>query len=70
MKVLRVIRLETAPNGGVHLVTEGGHSVIVTRKTDSYSAARVVCVTAQEVPDRHILGVEALPKRGADPALF
>jgi hypothetical protein len=50
--------------------SQGGDRVIVTRKTDGYSAARVVCVTEQEVPDRHILGVEALPKRGADPALF
>jgi hypothetical protein len=41
MKVLRVIRIETAPGGAVHLVTEGGDRVIVTRRTDGYSAARV-----------------------------
>jgi hypothetical protein len=70
MKVLRVIRIETAPDGAVHLVTEGGERVIVTRKTDGYSAARVVSVIEQEVPARHVLGVEALPKRGAEPALF
>jgi hypothetical protein len=70
MKVLRVIRIETAPDGAVHLVTEGGDRVIVTRKSDGYSAARVVAVTEQEVPDRHLLSVEALPKRGADSALF
>ena len=70
MKVLRVIRIETAPDGAVHLITEGGDRVIVTRKPDGYSAVRVVAVTEQEVPDRHLLSVEALPKRGADPALF
>lgn len=70
MRVLRVIRIETAPDGAVHLVTEGGDRVIVTRKTDGYSAARVVRTTEEEVADRHLLGVEALPKRGAAPALF
>ena len=70
MKVLRVIRIETAPDGAVHLVTEGGDRVIVRRKTDGYSAARVVCVVEEEVAGRHLLSVEALPTRGAAPALF
>ena len=70
MKVLRVIRIETAPNGAVHLITKGGDRVIVVRKTDGYSMTRVVGTLEEEVADRHILGVEALPKRGADPALF
>jgi hypothetical protein len=70
MKVLRVIRIETALDGAVHLITEAGDRVIVVRKTDGYSMARVVGTLEEEVADRHILGVEALPKRGADPALF
>lgn len=70
MKVLRVIRIETAPEGAVHLITEGGDRVIVIRKTDGYSMARVVGTLEEEVHDRHLLNVEALPKRGADPALF
>jgi hypothetical protein len=70
MKVLRVIRIETAPDGAVHLITESGDRVIVVRKTDGYSAARVVGTLEDEGPDRHLLGVEALPKRGDAPALF
>ncbi len=70
MKVLRVIRIETAPNGAVHLITEAGDRVIVTRKSDGYSAARVVDTLDEEVADRHLLNVEALPKRGESPALF
>ncbi len=30
MKALRVIRIETAPDGAVHLVTEGGDRVSVS----------------------------------------
>ena len=59
MKVLRVIRIETAPDGAVHLITEGGDRVIITRKADGYSAARVVSVTEQEVPDRHVRTIAA-----------
>jgi hypothetical protein len=70
MRVLRVIRIETAPNGAVHLITEAGDRVIVTRKSDGYSAARVVGTLEEEVTDRHLLSVEMLPKRGAAPALF
>jgi hypothetical protein len=70
MKVLRVIRIETAPDGAVHLVTEGGDRVIVTRKSDGYSSARVVGTLEEEVADRHLLNVEVLPKRGEDPTLF
>ena len=70
MKVLRVIRIETAPDGAVHLITEDGDRVIVVRKTNGYSAARVVGTAEEEVADRHLLSVEVLPKRGADPALF
>jgi hypothetical protein len=70
MRVLRVIRIETAPDGAVHLVTEGGDRVIVVRKTDGYSAARVVRADEEEVADRHLLSVEILPTRDAAPALF
>jgi hypothetical protein len=70
MKVLRVIRIETARDGAVHLITEGGDRVIVVRKTDGYSAARVVGTLEEEVADRHLLSVEALPKRGDAPTLF
>ncbi|WP_437656617.1 hypothetical protein [Sorangium sp. So ce1182] len=70
MKVLRVIRIETAPGGAVHLVTEAGERVIVTRESDEYSVARVVSVLEREVSVRCILSAEALPKRGAEPALF
>jgi hypothetical protein len=70
VKVLRVIRIETACDGAVHLITEGSDRVIVTRKTDGYSAARVIAATEEEVADRHLLAVEALPKRGASPTLF
>ncbi|KYF70811.1 hypothetical protein [Sorangium cellulosum] len=70
MKVLRVIRIETAPGGAVHLITEAGERVIVRRKeAEGYSTARVVSV-AEEVAARHLLTVEALPRRGAEPALF
>jgi hypothetical protein len=61
MKVLRVIRIETAPDNSVHLITEGGDRVIVTRKTDGYSAARVVGTAEEEAAERHILGVDGLP---------
>jgi predicted chitinase len=40
MKVLRVIRIETAPGGTVHLVTDGGDHVSVTRRANGYSAAQ------------------------------
>ncbi|WP_437656759.1 hypothetical protein [Sorangium sp. So ce1182] len=71
MKVLRVIRIETAPGGAVHLVTEAGERVIVRRKEiEGYSSVRVVGATEEEVADRHLLTVEALPRRGAGPALF
>lgn len=70
MRVLRVIRIETAPDGAVHLITEGGDRVIIVRKTDGYSMARVVGTLEEEVADRHLLGVDGLPRRGADPALF
>jgi hypothetical protein len=70
MKVLRVIRIETAPDGVVHLITEGGDRVIVVRKTDGYSMARVVGTLEEELTDGHLLGVEALPTRGGAPTLF
>ena len=71
MKVLRVIGIETTPGGAVHLITEAGKRVIVCRKeTEGYSTARVVSVAEEEVADRHLLTVEALPRRGAGPALF
>ncbi|WP_437778980.1 hypothetical protein [Sorangium sp. So ce1097] len=71
MKVLRVIRIETALGGVVHLITEAGERVIVRRKeTEGYSTARVVGVAEEEVAERHLLTVEALPRRGAEPALF
>jgi hypothetical protein len=70
MKALRVIRLETAPDGSVHLITEGGERVIVIRRTDGYSSARVVGVDEEKVAERHLLSVEVLPKRGTSPALF
>ena len=70
MKILRVIRIETARDGAVHLITEGGDRVIVTRKSDGYSAVRVVSTDEQEDADRHLLSVEALPKRGESPTLF
>ncbi|WP_437840043.1 hypothetical protein [Sorangium sp. So ce1153] len=71
MKVLRVIRIETAPGGAVHLITEAGERVIVRRKeAEGYSTARVVSVAEEEVAAPHLLTVEALPRRGAEPALF
>ncbi|WP_437972236.1 hypothetical protein WMF04_24355 [Sorangium sp. So ce260] len=71
MKVLRVIRIETAPGGAVHLITEAGERVIVRRKEiEGYSSVRVVGATEEEVADRHLLTVEALPPRGAGPALL
>ncbi|WP_437589005.1 hypothetical protein [Sorangium sp. So ce1000] len=71
MNVLRVIRIETAPGGAVHLITEAGERIIVRRREDDgYSTARVVRTTEEEVADRHLLTVEALPRRGAEPALF
>ncbi|WP_438033704.1 hypothetical protein [Sorangium sp. So ce204] len=71
MKVLRVVRIETAPGGTVHLITEAGERVIVRRgKIEGYSTVRIVKVTEEEVADRHILSAEALPKRGAGPAVF
>lgn len=70
MRELRVVRIETAPNGTAHLITEGGDRVIVTRKSEGYSMARVTSVTEEEVADRHLFSVETLPERGADPALF
>lgn len=71
MKVLRVIRIETAPGGALHLVTEGGERIVVRRSDDErYSTVRVVRATEEEVADRHLLTVEALPRRGAEPALF
>lgn len=71
MMVLRVIRIETAPGGAVHLITEAGERAIVRRREiEGYSTVRIVRVTEEEVADRHILSVEALPKRGAGPAVF
>ena len=70
MKVLHVICIETAPDGAVHLITEGGDRVIVVRKTDGYSAAWIVRADEEEVADRHLLSVEALPTRDAAPTLF
>ncbi|KYF60259.1 hypothetical protein BE04_25995 [Sorangium cellulosum] len=71
MKVLRVIRIETAPGGAVHLITEAGERVIVRRKeTEGYSTARIVSVADEEVVARPLLTVEALPRREAEPALF
>ncbi|XXT18790.1 hypothetical protein WME94_52045 [Sorangium sp. So ce429] len=69
MNVLRVSRIETAPGGAVHIVTEAGERVIVTRKSDGYTVARVVSVLERELPDRRILSADAPPKRGAEPAL-
>ncbi|WP_165374534.1 MULTISPECIES: hypothetical protein [Sorangium] len=55
----------------MHLITEAGERVIVRRKeTEGYSTARVVGVGEEEVAERHLLTVEALPRRGAEPALF
>jgi hypothetical protein len=71
MKVLRVIRIETAPGGAVHLITEGCERIVVRRSDDErYSTVRVVRATEEEVADRHLLPVEALPRRGAGPAFF
>ena len=71
MKVLRVIGIETTPGGAVHLITEPGERVIVrSKETEGYSTARVVIVAEEEVAARNLLTVEALPRRGADPALF
>jgi hypothetical protein len=69
MKVRLVIRIETAPGGAVHLITEGGERVIVRRnENEGYSTVRVVGTTEEEVADRHLLTVEALPRREAEPA--
>ncbi|WP_437763420.1 hypothetical protein WMF27_41075 [Sorangium sp. So ce281] len=71
MNVLHIIRIETAPGGAVHLITEAGERIIVRRREDdAYSTARVVRTIEEEVADRHLLTVEALPRRGAEPALF
>ena len=70
MKVLGVIRIETARDGAVHLITDGGDRVIVVRKSDGYSAARVTGAADEGVAERHLLSVEALPKRGESPTLF
>lgn len=71
MKFLHVIRIETAPGGAVHLITEGGERVILRRNdNDGYSSVHVVGTTEEEVPGRHVLSVEGLPRRGAEPALF
>jgi hypothetical protein len=71
MKVLHIIRIEMAPGSAVHLITEGGERVIVRRRGDEdYSTVRVVRTTEEEVADRHLLTVEALPRRGAGPAFF
>jgi hypothetical protein len=70
MKFLHVIRIETAPGGAVHLITEGGERVIVLRNDDEgYSSVRVTGTT-EEDPGRHLLSVEGLPRRDAEPALF
>jgi hypothetical protein len=71
MKVLPVIRIETAPGGVVHFITEAGERIIVSRKDDEGdSTVRVVGTSEEEVADRHLLTVEVLPRRGAEPALF
>ena len=71
MKFLHVIRIETAPGGAVHLITEGGERVILRRNDhEGYSSVHVVETTEEEVADRHLLSVEGLPRRGAEPALF
>ena len=71
MKFLHVIRIETAPGGEVHLITEGGERVILRRSDDDgYSSVRVTGREEEEVADRHRLTVEVLPRRGAEPALF
>jgi hypothetical protein len=71
MKFLHVIRIETAPGGEVHLITEGGERVILRRSDDDgYSSVRVTGTTEEEGPGRHLLSVEGLPRRGAEPALF
>jgi hypothetical protein len=71
MKVLRVLRIETAPGGAVHLITEAGERVIAQRnESEGHSIVRVVGTTEEEVADRHLLTVEVLPRRGAEPARF
>lgn len=71
MKFLHVIRIETAPGGEVHLITEGGERVILRRRDDDgYSSVRVTGTMEEEGPGRHLLSVEGLPRRGAEPALF
>jgi hypothetical protein len=71
MKFLHVIRIETAPGGAVHLITEGGERVILRRNDDEgYRSVHIVGTTEEEVADLHRLAVEVLPRRGAEPALF
>ncbi len=66
-----MIRIETAPGGAVHLITERGERVILRRNdNEGYSSVHVVGTMEEEVADRHLLSVEGLPRRGTEPALF
>jgi hypothetical protein len=71
MKLMCSIRIEAAPDGAVHLITERGESIIVRRKEDDeYCTGRAARTTEEEAADWRLLTAEVLPRRGVELALF